>query len=59
MPLHGGKLLICGGYWDGRIFLIATEHDQPLETYHHHAEAVTVIVPDKKEELLITGTSIA
>ena len=50
------KILVCGGYWDGRLVLISTENDNIIEVYNQHVEAITVIEEDSKENFLITGS---
>lgn len=47
---------MLGGYWDGRLILLNSESDIPLEIYQHHSETITVIEEDPKENFLITGS---
>lgn len=53
--LDNGKLMVCGGFWDGRMFLLATDNDHILETYYNHTETVSALAVDKDETYLVTG----
>lgn len=55
VSLCDGKLLFCGGFWDGRMFMVSVDQDQVLESYYNHTDSVTVLVTDKRERYLISG----
>jgi WD40 repeat protein len=58
-PIHilkEGKLVVKGGFWDGRIAFCPTEgSNEPYFELHGHSSTVITIVCDKKESIMITG----
>jgi WD40 repeat protein len=54
--LNLGKIIVVGGCWDGRLTMYATDTDNVIDVYTHHADTVTSIAADNKENFLITGS---
>jgi len=59
-PVHihkDGKLIVRGGFWDGRIAICPTEgSNEPYSKLQGHSSTVTTIICDEKEAVMITGS---
>lgn len=52
-----GRVVVKGGFWDGRIAFCPTEGSN--ETYyelHSHTSTVTTLICDRKESVMVTGS---
>ena len=54
--VHGGRLLVQGGYWDGRLSIQKINESDPPVCYWHHSTTITALDDDYEERVLVTGS---
>jgi hypothetical protein len=54
--LGNGKFIARGGFWDGRINISPVEGEPNVTYINCHYSTVTILVADKKEQYVITGS---